>query len=393
MKNPLAILSVVWIWGRLDPHRWSRWNQVMVSLSILAFLPLQVPQIWRNLEVISSQDPLTIAHLKVIPVLGYASGMVANLLLMCYLADRQERWGAIVQGIGIVTSGIVVTQLFTVGLVNAHLFVVLGVGMVVGMGLNLFQLGRSPVELSVQPLDQTLEQSSDQTPIQTQKGTTGDLSQESSECDRQGFDRLWSLWKNGLNIIGLTLFPLILTWQLRESFLPTLSLGFGWAGSALLLGFSSTALLENRLPQQWVEHPYCAPMESVLHLLQRYWAVLSGWTANLLFMFGPAAQLMSNLVHPESIAALALPTQALSVLGNLLILARSGTLFIQGQDRVWAVGGLWEVSIRGLVFFTIAYYGFMPWLWFEGYVLGVILYGLWIYYNARPQPEVQDLFV
>jgi hypothetical protein len=362
----------------------------MVSLSILAFLPLQVPQIWRNLEVISSQDPLTIAHLKVIPVLGYASGMVANLLLMCYLADRQERWGAIVQGVGIVTSGVVVTQLFTVGLVNTHLFMVLGVGMVVGMGLNLIQLGRPPID-PVHPPEQRLDQTLDQTPMQSEEGKVEGLSPD-------GFDRLWLLWKNGLNIIGLTLFPLILTWQLRDSFLPTLSLGFGWAGSALLLGVSSTALLENRLPQQWVEHPYCAPMESVLHLLQRYWAVLSGWTANLLFMFGPAAQLMANLVHPESIAALALPTQALSVLGNLLILARSGTLFIQGQDRVWAVGGLWEVSIRGLVFFTIAYYGFMPWLWFEGYVLGVILYGLWIYYNARPhnarpQSEVQDLFV
>jgi hypothetical protein len=356
MKNPLAILqgilSSLFLGCTLNPAHWERFSQIMVSLSILVFLPLQVPQIWRNLTAIASQDAATIAHLQVIPVLGYGSGMVANLLLMCYLADRQERWGAIVQCLGIVTSGIVVTQLFTVGLVHPMLFTLLMLGMGVGMGLNGLRLWRSD------------------SPTR--------------------FDRLWTLWKNGLNIAGLTLFPLILTWQLRESLLPHLSLGFGLAGSGILLGLSSTALLENRLPHTGVEHPLFTPLAQLLKLLQRYWAVLSAWTANLLFMFGPAAQLMANLVHPESIAALALPTQFLAAFGNLLILTRSGTLFIQGHDRVWAVGSFWEVTVRGLVFLTIAHYGFMAWGWFEVYLFGVCLYGLWIYHNARTAPTAVE---
>jgi hypothetical protein len=373
MKNPLAILqgilSSVFLACSLSTHRWERFSQIMVSLSILAFLPLQVPQIWRNFSAITSQDPTTIAHLQVIPVLGYVSGMVANLLLMCYLADRQERWGAIVQCLGIVTSGIVVTQLFSVGLVRPILFAGLILGMGLGMSFNILQLGRSQ----------------DQTPSDSPST----------------FDRLWGIWKNGLNIVGLTLFPWILTWQLRESLLPnlspTLSLGFGLAGSGVLLGLSSTALLENRLPPAWSEHPLLSPLENLLQLFQRYWAVLSGWTANLLFMFGPAAQLMANVVHPDSIAALALPTQFLSAFGNLLILTRSGTLFIQGHDRVWAVGSFWEVTVRGLVFLTIAYYGFMDWGWFEGYAVGVCVYGVWIYQNARTSrtvtAEVQNILI
>lgn len=380
MKNPLAILqgilSGVFLACSLSAHRWERFSQFMVSLSILAFLPLQVPQIWRNFDAITSQDPATIAHLKVIPVLGYVSGMVANLLLMCYLADRQERWGAIVQCLGIVTSGIVVTQLFSVGLVDPLLFAVLILGVGLGISLNGIQLWRGT--------DQPLSTSAPE------------LTPE--PCPDPGtFDRLWALWKNGLNILGLTLFPLILTWQLQESLLPHLSLGCGVVGSCLLLGISSTALLENQFPSTWSEHPWWSPLEQILGLFRRYWAVLSGWTANLLFMFGPAAQLMANLVHPESIAALALPTQFLSAFGNLLILTRSGTLFIQGHDRVWAVGSFWEVTVRGLVFLTIAYYGFMDWAWFEGYSLGVCLYGVWIYQNARTSrtvtAEVQNILI
>lgn len=374
MKNSLAILQGIWSsvvqWGSLDRHRWERFSQMMVSLSILAFLPLQLPQIWRNFGLMTTQDPATIAHLKVIPVLGYVSGMVANLLLMCYLADRRERWGAIVQCLGIVTSGIVVTQLFTVGLVHPMLFTGLALGVALGIGFNGIQLWRGGNPASSDPSSDPADPSP----------------------SPQGFDRLWTAWKNGLNILGLTLFPWILTWQLRESLAPNLPLGVGLAGSCILLGISSTVLLESRLPQPWAEHPLFSPLDRLLHLFQRYWAVLSGWTANLLFMFGPAAQLLANLVHPESIAALALPTQFLSALGNLFILTRSGTLFIQGHDRVWAVGSLWEVTVRSLVFLTIAYYGFMSWSWFEGYASGVFLYGLWIYHNARTvrsNPEVQ----
>ena len=351
-------------WLFPPPQRWEIWTRSLVSSSILAFLPLQLPQILRNAAMIASNDPLQIAQLQVIPLLGYTSGMLANLLLMSYLADRQELWGTIVQSLGVITSGIVVTQLFSVGLVDPRLFGILALGVSVGF---LFNFGRLW-------LPRITPSSPELTP----------------ELGQTRFDRYWSWWQNGLNILGLTLFPLILTVQLHDSLIPQLPLEIGMGSASLLFGLSSTTLLgsANVLGSaNWMEltnnNPLLLSFHSLIQLFRRHWSTLSGWTANLLFMFGPTAQLINNIAHPESIAALSLSTQFLSVLGNLLILARSGTLWIQGHDRVWAVGGVWEVILRGLVFSTIAYFGFMPFQWLGLYGLGVSLYFLWIYSNAR----------
>jgi hypothetical protein len=333
----------------------------MVSLSILAFLPLQIPQIWSNAVRIGTADPAVIEDLRVIPVLGYGAGMVANLLLMCYLADRRERWGSLVQMVGIVTSGVVVTQLFWAGFVDPVLYSLLVTGCLVGIGFNLGRLWIPPVE--------------EDSIIELRGETLGFAV----------FQRAWFLWKNGLNLLGLTLFPSLLTIQLQQSFLPALSLQVGVSLSLCVLVLGSITLIDQHLGT-----PLALGIQP-LAWFQRYWGSISGWTANLLFMFGPAAQLVQNFLHPDSIIALSLTTQGLSVLGNLLILARSGTLWLQGQDRVWAVGGLWEVTVRGLVFGTIAYFGFMPWLWVALYGTGVVLYGLWIYGNVEPLIPPQKL--
>ena len=350
--------SPLWRTWLFPPQkRWDTWTRILLSGSILVFLPLQLPQILRNAAVMASHDPLQIAQLQVIPLLGYASGMLANLLLMSYLADRQESWGTIVQALGVITSGIVVTQLFRVGLVDPGLFGILALG--VSMGF-IFNFGRlwlprptpSPEELT-------------------------------PELALTGFDRYWSWWQNSLNILGLTLFPLILTVQLHNSLFPRLPLEIGIGSASLLFGLSSTTLLGSANWMGLTNNPLLLSFHSLIQVFRRHWSTLCGWTANILFMFGPTAQLINNLAHPESMAALSLSTQFLSVLGNLLILARSGTLWIQGHDRVWAVGGVWEVLMRGLVFLTIAYFGFMPFQWLGLYGLGVSLYFLWIYSNAR----------
>ena len=369
MKNYLVLLPPGWGWLVPQGDTWERWSRLLVSLSIIAFLPLQLPQILRNAAVIETHDPLQIAQLQVIPLLGYASGMMANLLLMSYLADRQEFWGTIVQALGVITSGIVVTQLFGVGLVDPGLFTTIALG--VGVGL-IFNFGRLWIPRS--PLTET------QSPVDLNSINAPGSPDHTEETP---FDRYWSGWQNGLNVVGLTLFPLILTAQLQNSLFPDLPLEIGIGSASVLLGLSSTTLLGSSQWQPSSTHPLWLSVQGFTQILQRQWSSLSGWTANILFMFGPAAQLINNLAEPDSIAALSLPTQFLSVFGNLLILARSGTLWVQGHDRVWAVGGFWEVTVRGLVFLTIAAAGFMP-FWGVGlYVFGVIVYFYWIYYNAQ----------
>ncbi|KAK4390995.1 Maltose excess protein 1-like, chloroplastic [Sesamum angolense] len=71
--------------------------------------------------------------------------------------------------------------------------------------------------------------------------------------------------------------------------------------------------------------------------------ILSGWTATLLFMWMPVAQLWTNLLNPEYIKGLSAVTMLLAMVGNGLLIPRA--LFI--RDLMWFTGSTWACVFYG----------------------------------------------
>ncbi|MGV2827186.1 hypothetical protein [Myxosarcina sp. GI1(2024)] len=307
-------------------NSWNRWNQLLVSLSILVFLPLQFPQVLRNHELIVSGDPEAIAALTVIPAMGYASGMLGNLLLMNFLAERLEFWGTAVQAVGMITSGIVLIQLFSAGLVPVFFFIPFVAILIVGSVFNY-----SNFFLNKQPL---------------------------------WSEHIWLIGRLCMRIMGIALLPAFAVLQLHDALFPKLPQWPGGIGIALLASFLVLTFIRQQaetFPEFFAEknswrRQVLNSSEWLDAWLRRGWQGLAGWTANLLFMFGPLAQLINSIIHPDSLSALSLTTQFLCVGGNLLMLSRSGTLLVQGKDRIWCFSSLWDIAMRMGVFFCVMYY-------------------------------------
>lgn len=198
---------------------WDRWNQFLVSLSILAFLPLQFPQVISNAAVIGTGNPAAIATLGVIPVGGYAAGILGNLLLMNFLAGQREFWGTTVQAAGIVTADIVIFQLFQVGFIPGWLFWPATLFLVVGMVLNY---GHFFI------------------------------------CDRPGWqDQFWPQWRRILQWLGIALLPALVVLQLHDAFFaefPRMARG-PWGGVSLEWLDGATDPATNRKLTQFFSIP------------------------------------------------------------------------------------------------------------------------------------------
>ena len=65
--------------------------------------------------------------------------------------------------------------------------------------------------------------------------------------------------------------------------------------------------------------------------LKDVWCTVGAWTATLLFMVMPVAQLIKNCTQPESLAGIAIGSVLLGALGNGLMIPRA--LFL--KDVIW----------------------------------------------------------
>jgi hypothetical protein len=74
-----------------------------------------------------------------------------------------------------------------------------------------------------------------------------------------------------------------------------------------------------------------------------YMGSVSAWTATLLFMWGPVAQMWTNFLTPANIKGLSVNTVLLAMVGNGLLLPRA--LFI--RDFMWFTGSSWGCSLAG----------------------------------------------
>ncbi|KAL5675085.1 hypothetical protein ACJX0J_011216, partial [Zea mays] len=70
---------------------------------------------------------------------------------------------------------------------------------------------------------------------------------------------------------------------------------------------------------------------------------LSGWTATLLFMWMPVAQMWTNYLNPSNIKGLSAFSMLLAMLGNGLMIPRA--VFI--RDLMWFTGSAWASVLQG----------------------------------------------
>lgn len=275
---------------------WDRWTQRLTDFAAVPFLALQAPQIWANIGNLIGNHPEQLANL---PWMGYSTGILGNMLLLSWFASQKETSAARVQAIGVMTSAVVVAQIFLAGfmppLAFAAVMAAIGAGLLINW-LKFKEKAPAPV---------------------------------------------WSFWSRASSLLGLVVLPQVL-WA---TFAPAALFSY-WPGIiAGALGLVMAGL-ESRgeLPKP----------------LQNVWSSLAAWTATLLFMYGPIAQLMSNLSNPAGMAGIAVGTLLLAMAGNLLMLPRA----IYTKNVVWFTGSAWGVVMGGwAVLLTMFLAGFAaPWL-------------------------------
>ncbi|KAL7003839.1 hypothetical protein U1Q18_004982 [Sarracenia purpurea var. burkii] len=75
----------------------------------------------------------------------------------------------------------------------------------------------------------------------------------------------------------------------------------------------------------------------------KFVGAISGWTATLLFMWMPVAQMWTNILNPDNIKGLSAFSMLLAMIGNGLMIPRA--LFI--RDFMWFIGSTWASVFYG----------------------------------------------
>ena len=277
-----------------DQHAWPTFTERLASAAALPLALLFVPQIRENAIHIANGN----AHLlSALPYRGYLLGLVGNLLLFSYFANRRERSAAFNQALGVVSTSIVIMQLCTAGFVPRPLALAIA-------GINMLGI--------ILPMHRMR--------IQTRAD-----SGSNRHAGHEGGGMVWRIWEVALLGVGaLTLVHVSGTWI--SSMTAVVALG----------AFART----RQLPR--------VPIATVY-----------GWMATLLFMLMPLPQLIHNLVvafastssssggiigarSPPPVSSL---TVILALVGNALMVPRAMAV----GDMPWLVGSTWGMLVMGLL--------------------------------------------
>ncbi|KAH7415143.1 hypothetical protein KP509_14G029800 [Ceratopteris richardii] len=258
------------------------WDSVTDQLSgsaTFAFLPLQIPQIvlnYRNLSVGNA------AALAAVPWTGLLTGLLGNLSLLSYFAEKKERGAAVVQAVGVLSTYIVLVQLAFAGTMPMPIFTATAVAVVIGFLVNILNF-----------------------------------------YDLISKD-IYRGWKDIITVGGVSVLSQVM-WTTFEPFLPSSILP-----GIILLALSTAAVILERLgklPRQ----------------ISEIMGGVAAWSATLLFMWGPVAQMWTNYINPSNIKGLSVYTILLAMVGNGLLLPRA--LFT--RDLMWFTGSSWGALMQG----------------------------------------------
>ncbi|XP_020113200.1 maltose excess protein 1-like, chloroplastic [Ananas comosus] len=260
-------------------HQWDSMTARFAAASNVPFLLIQLPQILLNARNLLSGNR---AALLAVPWLGMLTGLLGNLTLLSYFAKKRESEAIVVQTLGVVSIFVVLAQLAAAGAMARPVFSAISAVVLLGLVLNFMNyFGR---------LD----------------------------------SGLWLLWEDFITVSGLSVLPQVM-WS---TFVPSIPNSILPGIVSCTVGVAVVAMARiGKLPEDWV----------------KFVRSISGWTATLLFMWMPIAQMWTTYLNPDNIKGLSALTILLGMIGNALMIPRA--LFI--RDLMWFTGASWASILHG----------------------------------------------
>lgn len=261
----------------MDPAEMDAYTETLSCIAMAPLACLTMPQVWKNFVNMTTGDA---AAIGAVSWQAYAAGMLGNLLLLSYFAEKRERAATGAQVVGVVTSFFLLSQIAWSG--NMH-----NVAPVEMLWTSAFVIGGSLLSVARY--------------FEYAHGNLG--------------AKAWELYTATLGVVGVLTAPTIISHALAP--------GLGWLPTEIMVLALLLAARAEKLPEKWSE--------------------CSGWTANVLFMSMPVVQIAQNLQNPETLQGLSALTSVFITMGNALMLARAIFVkdFVWIVGSAWAtyVGG------------------------------------------------------
>ncbi|CAA6673857.1 unnamed protein product [Spirodela intermedia] len=270
------------LFGCLQSSVFREWDAMTARFAGAAnvpFLLLQLPQIILNYRNLVAGNK---AALFAVPWLGMLTGLLGNLSLLSYFAKKRETEAVLVQTLGVLSTYAVISQLAVAESMPLPHFIVTSV--VIGAGLVLNFLNYF-----------------------------GWLS-----------EGVWRFWEDFITVGGLAVLPQVM-WSTFVPFVPNSILPglFSSIGAVVAVVMARTGKLSEKGA--------------------KFVGSISGWTATLLFMWMPVAQMWTSYLNPDNIQGLSAISMLLAMIGNGLMIPRA--LFI--RDLMWFTGSSWAAFLHG----------------------------------------------
>ncbi|XP_020244789.1 maltose excess protein 1-like, chloroplastic isoform X2 [Asparagus officinalis] len=210
------------------------------------------------------------------------TGLLGNLTLLSYFVKKKEKEAILVQTLGVVSIYVVIAQLALAGSMPLPHYIATSVVVALGLVLNFLNYFRWL------------------------------------------HNGIWQLWEDFITIGGLSVLPQVM-WSTFVPFIP----------SSILPGTVSCVIATAAV--------ILARTGKLSEKGKNFVGSLSGWTATLLFMWMPIAQMWTNYLNPDNIKGLSALTLLLGMIGNALMIPRA--LFI--RDLMWFTGASWASVLHG----------------------------------------------
>ncbi|KAA8540154.1 hypothetical protein F0562_026846 [Nyssa sinensis] len=260
-------------------EQWDSWTAKFSGAANIPFLLLQLPQIILNARNLLAGNK---SALLAVPWLGMFTGLLGNLSLLSYFAKKRETEVVVVQTLGVISIYVVIAQLAMAESMPLLHFCVTSIVVASGLVLNFmyyFNLLNAGI---------------------------------------------WRFWEDFITVAGLSALPQVM-WSTFVPYIPNSILP-----GALAFVIAVAAVVMARIGK--------ISEEGV-----KFVGAISGWTATLLFMWMPIAQMWTNFLNPDNIKGLSAFSMLLAMIGNGLMIPRA--LFI--RDLMWFTGSSWASVFYG----------------------------------------------